>query len=211
MRHLKVGVTGGIGSGKSTICSIFEHLGVPVYNADNRAKWLMHHDKELREKLKEAFGWDTFDKQGNLDRTYLAKIVFNSPSKLKKLNSLVHPAVFIDYQKWVVANKEAGHKYSVKEAALLIEAGSYKDLDKLVVVTCPIDIRLERIAKRDNARKEDVLKRINNQISDKERLLKADYVVKNASGFSLIKQVLELHKEFLSLSAMDYASNSLHA
>jgi dephospho-CoA kinase len=78
-------------------------------------------------------------------------------------------------------------------------------------VTCPIDIRLERIAKRDNARKEDVLKRINNQISDKERLLKADYVVKNASGFSLIKQVLELHKEFLSLSAMDYASNSLHA
>ncbi len=194
--HLKIGVTGGIGSGKSTVCSIFEHLGVPVYNADNRAKQLMAEDEELKKKLRLAFGCDVYDKNDELDRAYLSKIVFNNPPQLRILNHIVHPAVFDDYALCVKAQMDAGHPYSVKEAALLVEAESYKELDKLIVVTCPIDTRLERITKRDGIRREEVLKRIENQLSDKDRLQHADYVVKNATNFSLIKQVLLLHKEF---------------
>jgi len=195
--HLKIGVTGGIGSGKTTVCSIFEHLGIPVYNADNRAKQLMQEDDELKKKLRLAFGWDVYTKDDVLDRAYLAKIVFNNPPQLRILNQIVHPAVFQDYAKWVEEQASLGHPYSVKEAALLIEAKSYKELDKIIVVTCPIDIRLERITKRDGIRREEVLKRIDNQLSDRDRLKHADYVIKNSTNFSLIRQVLTLHQEFL--------------
>ena len=190
-------MTGGIGSGKSTLCSIFEHLGVPVYNADNRAKQLMAEDEELKKKLRLAFGWDVYNKDDELDREYLAKIVFNNPPQLRILNHIVHPAVFEDYAAWVEKQIKAGHPYSIKEAALLVEAESYKELDKLIVVTCPIDIRLERITKRDGIRREEVLKRIENQLSDKDRLQHADYVVKNATNYSLIKQALQLHNTFI--------------
>ena len=199
-RHLKIGVTGGIGSGKTTVCSIFEHLGAPIYNADNRAKQLMQVDEDLKKKLRLAFGWDVYDKEDKLDREYLAKIVFNNPPQLRILNQIVHPAVFDDYAAWVKEQEEKGAPYSVKEAALLVEAQSYKKLDKLIVVTCPIDTRLERIMKRDNIRREEVLKRIENQLSDKDRLDHADYVIKNAPSFSLIEQVLELHKTFVNES-----------
>jgi dephospho-CoA kinase len=195
-KHLKIGVTGGIGSGKSTVCSIFEHLGVPVYNADNRAKQLMSESEELKKKLRLAFGWDVYDKDDNLDREYLSKIVFNNPPQLRILNHIVHPAVFEDYAEWVKLQEVEGHPYSVKEAALLIEAESYKELDKLIVVTCPIDIRLERITKRDGIRREEVLKRIENQLSDKDRLEHADHIIKNSTNFSLVKQVVKLHKTF---------------
>lgn len=198
-RHLKIGVTGGIGSGKSTVCSIFSHLGVPVYDADNRAKQLMHENEDLQKDLRQSFGWDVYTKEGILDRAYLSKIVFNNAAQLKILNGIVHPAVFDDYNKWVREQAEAGHLYSVKEAALLIESGSFQSLDKLIVVTCPIDIRLERITKRDHIRKEDVLKRIDNQISDKDRLQYADYVIKNSTNISLIKQVIALHHQFLKM------------
>ncbi|MBO6515862.1 MAG: dephospho-CoA kinase [Bacteroidia bacterium] len=196
-KHLKIGITGGIGSGKTTVCSIFEHLGVPVYNADVRAKQLMQESEDLRKKLRLAFGWDVYNKNDELDRAYLAKIVFNNPPQLRILNQIVHPAVFDDYASWVSEQAAAGHPYSVKEAALLIEAKSYKELDKLIVVTCPIDIRLERITKRDGIRREEVLKRIENQLSDKDRLKHADHVIKNSTNFSLIKQVLTLHRSFL--------------
>ncbi len=197
-KHLKIGVTGGIGSGKSTVCRIFEHLGAPIYNADNRAKQLMSENEDLKKKLRLAFGWDVYDKNDELDREYLSKIVFNNPPQLRILNQIVHPAVFEDYASWVQKQCKDNHPYSVKEAALLVEAESYKELDKLIVVTSPIDIRLERITKRDGIRREEVLKRIENQLSDKDRLVHADYVIKNATNFSLIEQVLELHKTFIS-------------
>jgi len=199
IQYLRVGVTGGIGSGKSTVCSIFSYLGIPVYNADNRAKQLMQEDQDLKKKLRQAFGWDVYTKDASLDRAYLAKIVFNNPAQLKILNAIVHPAVFEDYSKWSVEQAEAGHLYSIKEAALLIESKSYKGLDKLIVVTCPIDIRLERITKRDHIRKEEVLKRIENQLSDKDRLEYADHIIKNSTQFSLIKQVVQLHRQFVEL------------
>ena len=162
----------------------------------------MAEDEELKKKLRLAFGWDVYDKNDELDRAYLSKIVFNNPPQLRILNHIVHPAVFEDYAQWVKKQMDAGHPYSVKEAALLVEAESYKELDKLIVVTCPLYTRLERITKRDGIRREEVLKRIENQLSDKDRLQHADYVVKNATNFSLIKQVLLLHKEFsLKLSS----------
>ncbi|MCB9263295.1 MAG: dephospho-CoA kinase [Flavobacteriales bacterium] len=197
INYLKIGITGGIGSGKSTVCNIFSHLGIPVYNADNRAKQLMHEDETLKKNIRLAFGWDAYNKEGELDRAYLSKLVFNNPAQLKILNQIVHPAVFNDYENWSKKQEEAGHPYSIKEAALLIEAQSYKNLDKLIVVTSPIDVRLDRITKRDNLRREEVLKRIENQLSDKERLKHADFVIKNSSSFSLIKQVLKLHALFL--------------
>jgi dephospho-CoA kinase len=179
------------------VCSIFSHLGVPIYYADNRAKQLMLESEVLRKKLRQAFGWDVYTKEGELDRAYLSKIVFNNSVQLQILNGIVHPSVFDDYEKWVEQQILEGFSYSIKEAALLIESGSSKKMDKLIVVTCPIDIRLERIIKRDHLRKEEVLKRIDNQISDLERLKHADHIIKNSTNFSLIKQVLVLHNQFI--------------
>jgi len=200
-RHIKVGITGGIGAGKSTVCKIFEQLGVPIYYADVRAKELMQESNTLRENIRQAFGWDAYDKKGILNRPYLAKIVFNDPRQLQILNQIVHPAVFDDYHSWVSQRANHGNPYSIKEAALLIESGSYKELDQIIVVTCPIDLRIERIMKRDHIRREEVLKRMENQLSDKERLDKTDHVLQNGTDSSLIKQVLELHREFLKLHA----------
>lgn len=206
-RHIKVGITGGIGAGKSTVCKIFEQLGVPIYNADVRAKELMQESNTLRENIRTAFGWDSYDKMGALNRQYLAKIVFNDPKQLKILNQIVHPAVFEDFHGWVNERSAEGHPYSIKEAALLIESGSYRKLDQIIVVTCPIDLRIERIMKRDHIRREEVLKRMENQLSDKERLDKADHLLQNGTDSSLIKQVLELHREFLKLHSQTQSAH----
>lgn len=195
--HLKIGITGGIGVGKSTVCRIFERLNVPVYHADDRAKFLMNNEKSIIKKVRDAFGWDAYDRNDQLNRPYLAKIVFNNPGKLNILNGIVHPAVLADYEQWVLAQVE--HPYSLKEAAIMFETDSYKQLDKIIVVTCPINTRIERIMKRDHMKQEEVLKRIENQITDKERLEKADYVIKNDGGHSLIKQCLSIHQEILEI------------
>lgn len=199
-RHIKAGITGGIGAGKSTVCRIFEHFGTPVYYADQRAKDLMNSDPELKRKIRQAFGWDTYDKNEKLDRQYLAKIVFNNPRLLAILNHIVHPAVFEDYKVWVKKKAREGHAYSIKEAALMFETESYRQLDKIIVVTSPIDVRIVRIMKRDHMKREEVLKRMKNQVSDKERMAKADYVIRNSGDFSLIEQSLDIHHELILLS-----------
>lgn len=201
MAHLKVGITGGIGSGKTTACNLFAELGVPIYNADDRAKELMGENATLKKNIRQAFGWDSYDKNDQLNRAYLAKIVFNNPQQLKILNAIVHPAVFEDYEKWIKEQSEAKAPYSIKEAALMVESGSYEKLDKLIVVTAPIDIRLERTMKRDHMKREEVLKRMQNQLSDKARLEKADYVLKNSDNFSMEEQIADLHNELLALSS----------
>lgn len=197
MQHLRIGITGGIGVGKSTVCEIFKRLGVPVYNADSRAKFLMQNDQELVKAIKDAFGWDAYLKDQQLNREYLAKIVFNNQSKLEQLNALVHPRVGDDYLQWTEENEDK--PYSLKEAALLFESKSYKNLHKIIVVTCPINIRIDRIIKRDHVKREDVLKRINNQMTDKERLEKADYVIFNDGKRSLIEQAIDIHHKILEL------------
>ena len=201
MQHLRIGITGGMGVGKTTVCSIFERIGVPVYNADVRAKHLMQHETSVIQQIKEEFGWDAYNRKDELDREYLAKVVFNNSERLKKLNAIVHPAVYQDYEDWV--NRNQHHIYSLKEAALLFESGSYKRLHKVIVVTCPIETRIERIVKRDHVRKEDVLKRIQNQTTDKFRLQHADYVIYNDGKRSLIEQGLHIHQQILALQDGD--------
>lgn len=199
-KHIKVGITGGIGAGKSTVCRIFEKFGTPVYYADQRAKKLMNSDPVLKKKIRQAFGWDTYDKNGKLDRHYLAKIVFNNQKLLSALNHIVHPAVLEDYQIWVKRCAYDGYPYSIKEAALMFETESYKQLDRIIVVTSPIDMRIERIMKRDHMKREEVLKRMKNQVSDRERLEKADYVIRNSGEFSLIEQSLAIHRDLIRIS-----------
>lgn len=198
--HLKVGITGGIGVGKSTVCSIFSQFGIPVYNADIRAKQLMHESPDLKRSIRQAFGWDTYDKNDQLNRAYLAKIVFNDPQQLNILNAIVHPAVFKDYNTWVEKMAKADFPYSIKEAALMFETDSHRQMDKIIVVTSPINTRLDRIMRRDHMKREEVLKRIEHQLSDKERLERADYVIKNSGKESLILQCLHLHHEIMELT-----------
>jgi dephospho-CoA kinase len=197
MQHLRIGITGGMGAGKSTVCQIFERIGVPIYNADIRAKWLMNNDSELKKAIQANFGWDSYTRKDELNTGYLAKIVFNNPEKLELLNSLVHPSVKNDYEQWTIEHRN--EPYSLKEAALLFESLSYKSLHKVIVVTCPIETRLERIMKRDHVKREDVLKRIQNQTTDKERLSKADYVIYNDGVRSLIEQALTIHHDILEI------------
>lgn len=193
---IKVGLTGGIGSGKTHIAGLFLKLNIPVYNSDNRGKYLMSNDEAVKKQLIDAFGPETFCK-GELNRNFLAKQVFNDSSKLTTINQIVHPAVKIDYENWLHTN--SNKPYTIKEAAILIESGAYKDCDKLIVVTAPLDVRIKRIEKRDNMTPDEINSRIAKQISDEERLKYANYVVNNDGIMLVDKQIIEIHKQLLKL------------
>ncbi|MBT6236459.1 dephospho-CoA kinase [Bacteroidia bacterium] len=197
MQHLRIGITGGIGAGKSTICKIFGRLGVPIYDADTRAKWLMHNDKDIKQAITDSFGWDSYTRKDELNKEYLAKVVFNNEEKLKVLNGIVHPAVKNDYQTWTLEYKE--EPYSIKEAALLFESDAYLNLHKVIVVNSPIETRIERIMKRDHVKREDILKRIENQTTDRERMSRADWVIYNDGVNSLISQAMDVHHNILKM------------
>ncbi len=188
-----IGITGGIGSGKTTTCEVFQELGVPVYFADLRARELMTSSQELKEKIIQVFGNQAYD-GGKLNRAYLAQQVFNSKEKLSVLNGLVHPAVANDFENWVEEQK--GEKYVLKEAAILFESGAYQDVDITVLVIAPESMRLERVMARDGSTKEDVLKRMKNQWTQERKLKLADHIVTNDGTHLLIPQVLELHERF---------------
>jgi dephospho-CoA kinase len=197
MQHLRIGITGGIGSGKSTICKIFKQIGIPIYDADFRAKWIMSNDTALKKAISDNFGWDAYTRKNELNREYLAKVIFNNEEKLDLLNSIVHPAVKNDYEQWTIEHRDK--PYSLKEAALLFESKSYLSLHKVIVVTCPIETRIERIAKRDHVKREDILKRIQNQSTDRQRIEKSDWVIQNDGVNSLIEQVMAIHKQILDI------------
>ena len=192
---LKIGITGGIGSGKTTICTIFELLNIPVYNADIRAKQLMVSEENLIESIKILLGNKSYTEKGELNRPYIANIIFNNIRKLGKLNSLVHPAVKTDFEKWASTQES---KYVIKEAALLFEAGSYKDLDFNILVSAPLEIRISRVMKRDNTDRESIIARVNNQMAEGDKIKLADYYINNDGNHSLINQILDLHELFLS-------------
>tara|TARA_Y100000768_G_scaffold351591_1_gene302614 strand:+ start:97 stop:690 length:594 start_codon:yes stop_codon:yes gene_type:complete len=173
---IKVGLTGGIGSGKSTVSKILISKGFSVYNSDNRAKWLMNNNDNLKSNIISIFGNKAYVK-GSLNRKYLSAKVFNDSLKLKALNNLVHPLVAIDFKNWLLNQKSKDFVF--KEAAILIESGAYKEMDKIIVVSCPENIRLERVLKRDGNSPELVKKRMQNQISETEKINHADFVVKN--------------------------------
>lgn len=196
---LRIGITGGIGSGKTTVCKIFETLHIPIYYADDRAKWLMVNSPALKNGILQLFGDKAYSSEGVLNRAHIGSIAFSSPAKLQKLNALVHPAVFVDGENWQQEQLALGAPYTLKEAALIYETGSYKTLDKVIVVTAPEDLRIERVMKRDGLTAEEVKDRIARQLPEEEKVEKADFVIQNDGTHSLIKQVLSIHQELLAL------------
>ena len=194
---LKVGITGGIGSGKTTACKMFEQLGIPVYYADERAKFLMQHEHYLIDEIKKNFGEDVYE-NGKLNRKVLADKVFNNKPLLMILNSLVHPAVFHDNEQWAEEQRVKLVPYILKEAALLIESGSSKKLDKLIVVTAPLDLRMKRVSERDQTSIEEVMARVRNQMAEEEKVKLADFVIHNNKDTAhLQKQVEKIHQSLL--------------
>jgi dephospho-CoA kinase len=195
-KPLQIGITGGIGSGKSLICRIFLSLGTPIYDADSHAKNLMTTDGILVDQIKKEFGTLSYDEKGSLNRKYLSEAVFNDEEKLRKLNSLVHPRVAVDYDRWLAGIK--GKTYVIKEAALLFESGSSKSLDKIILVTAPEEMRVTRVMKRDPHRtRAEVQKIIGNQMTEEEKLKRADIVIRNNETELVVPQVLKLHEQWV--------------
>ncbi|MCZ2458829.1 MAG: dephospho-CoA kinase [Chitinophagales bacterium] len=194
---LRIGLTGGIGSGKSMVSRIFELMGVPVYDADDAAKRLMNRDEELKKAIKENFGEEIY-KEGRLDRKLLASIVFNDPRKLELLNSLVHPATIRDAESWV---EKQSAPYIIKEAAIMFESGVNKMMDYVVGVSAPEELRIERVMKRDGVSRKEVLRRMQRQMDEDKKMNLCDFFLVNDEKQLLIPQVLELHQKLLKLSA----------
>lgn len=191
---LKVGVTGGIGSGKSIVCRIFNLLGVPVYNADLAARSLMENDPQIRSRLIEAFGVETYTSAGKLNRGYLAKAVFDNAGQLKRLNSIVHPAVFRDAEKWF---SQQTFPYAIKEAALIFETGGEKDLDLVITVTAPVKLRLKRVHQRDGISYLEIQDRMKNQLPEIDKVKRSDIIIRNNGRGSLVEQVWRTHQKIL--------------
>lgn len=196
---IKIGITGGIGSGKTTVCKVFEILGIPVFYADTVAKDIMVTDPLLIEGILNAFGSESFTAAGALNNKHIAKIVFNDKYELARLNALVHPAVFRAFDQWLAA-VPAGTPYILKEAALLFESGSYKLCDKSILVTAPYITRLQRVMERDNSTQEQVQARMDKQMSDEEKMKMSDFRLLNDENQSVVLQVLQLHHQFLNLT-----------
>ena len=193
---LKIGLTGGIGSGKTTVAKIFEQLGTPVYYADMRAKSIIEEDEMVRNAIISNFGEQSFV-DGKYNRSYISSIVFNDAEKLLQLNQIVHPAAIADAAEWM---KKQNAPYIIKEAALLFESGSHKHLDKIIGVTSPTHLRMKRTASRDQISEEEVMKKIALQMPNEEKMAKCDYIVTNNEKELILPQVLKLHEAFISLS-----------
>lgn len=193
---LKIGITGGIGSGKTTVSHLFEVLGAPVFYADDEGKKVMVNDSLLKRAIQESFGADAYFTDGTLNRKYLAGIVFNNEIRLSQLNSLVHPAVFRAFDEWADSFKNV--PYLMKEAALLFESGSYKMCDYTILVTAPIEIRIARVMRRDGVSREQVENRNVTQLTEAQKLPMADFVIRNGENDLLIPQVMALHQRFIA-------------
>ena len=190
---LKVGVTGGIGSGKSTIAEVFMQLGIPVYPSDIRAKELMSEDFELRRAIVDLFGNEAYASE-NLNRAFIASKVFSDQTLLLKLNELVHPAVKKDFDLWCSDQNAA---YVLKEAAILIETGAYKAMDRMILVTAPSELKIQRVQNRDAVTRDEVFARMNRQWSDERKEEFADFVIHNDNHTMVLEQVLDIHKRLM--------------
>ncbi len=190
-----IGLTGGIGSGKSTIAKFFSELGTPVYIADSEAKKIMDYPETIRE-VQAIFDENVIDKNQKLDRKKIASIVFNNPEKLKELNTVIHPKVNEDFKNWLEQYK--AYTYIIKEVAIIFETQSEKQFDKIILVTAPEKLRIERVIKRDNVSEKEVLERMKNQLSDTEKIAKSDFVITNIDLKSSKKEVKKLHKLLIS-------------
>ncbi|OMQ13268.1 dephospho-CoA kinase [[Flexibacter] sp. ATCC 35103] len=185
-----IGLTGGIGSGKTTIANYFAEMGIPVYIADDAAKKVMQ-SANIIQQIKIAFGDSLFENE-NLNRAKLAEIVFNNADKLAELNSIVHPAVKKDFELWLLENKK--HEYVIYEAAILFESGRYKECDVIITVTAPEEIRIERVVKRDNTTREQVLSRMKMQWNDEKRISLSNFVINNSNLKIAKEEVVKILK-----------------
>jgi len=193
---LRVGVTGGIGSGKSTVAGIFKVLGIPVFDADAAAKNIMNEDETLKEKITATFGEASYQ-NGLLNRKYIANIVFNDAFKLEQLNALVHPATIAAAERWMLQQHTA---YAIKEAALFFETGSSAGIDVIIGVFAPLALRIQRVMERDGVGRQEVLTRMGRQIDDEIKKLLCDYIITNDEQQMLLPQVLHLHEQLLKLA-----------
>ncbi len=194
-----VGLTGGIGAGKTTVAKLFESLHIPIYYADVRAKALYTEDPSLKLAVIDLVGERAYLSDGSLDRSFLAAQVFSDKHLLDGLNGLVHPAVARDFEKWYEKHQKA--PYVLREAAILFESGAYRDCSFVINVSAPVDVRIQRVIVRDNSEAEAVKERMANQWTEEQRLMHADFVIHNDGSESLIEQVLEIHRTLLVSAA----------
>lgn len=192
---IKVGITGGIGTGKSFVSKVFKTLGIPFYDADQEAKLIMVKDENVRRALVTTFGPETYFSDGTLNRSHLSSQVFNDSEKLALLNSIVHPAVIQAGIDW--SNRQTA-PYSLKEAALLYESGSYKNLDYTILVTAPEELRIQRVMQRDGSTRDEVINRMQKQMPEEEKLQYADFIIHNDGILPLLPQVLAIHHALLN-------------
>ena len=193
---MKIGVTGGIGSGKTSVCKVFNVLGIPVFSADKDARKIMDSDEDIIDKVKIIAGEDVYS-TGTLDRMELARLIFNNKNLLKEINRVVHPVVFDHFKIWV---KSVSAPYVIMEAAILIESGASELVDRIVTIVAPVEERIERVVRRNNLTREQVLERINNQMTDEEKIRLSDYVIYNSEHEMIIPSILKIHEEILSLT-----------
>lgn len=191
---LRLGITGGIGSGKSTVCEIFGRLGVPVYNADSRAKWLAENDPGLRQAITAEFGEESF-KDGLYNRPYISSIVFGDARRLLALNDIIHPVVFADWADFCA--KHSQHAYVIKEAAIMFETESARTVDKIVLVHAPEELRIARLMQRDGSDEAAIRQKMERQMPEEERLKLTELIIYNDNEHSLVEQVMALHKRIL--------------
>lgn len=188
---LKVGITGGIGSGKSIVCQVFATLGIPVFNADDAARFLMDDDAALKANIQSLLGEDVY-RNGILDRAKVAGIVFREPEKLKALNALVHPATIAYSKTWMQKQEST---YVIKEAAIFFESGSYQEMDIMIGVFAPTELRISRAMERSKASRNEILQRISQQMDEAEKMNRCDYVIRNDEVCAVIPQVLSIHEK----------------
>lgn len=191
---IKVAITGGIGSGKTTVCRIFNLLGIPVFNADLEAKIIMESDSELKKSLIDFLGKDIYLENGTLDRKKMAAIIFNDKLALRKVNSIVHPAVHRYFKQWAEIQTSP---YVIEETAIVFEIGGISNFDFIVVVTAPLDEKINRVMHRDGSTREQVLERMKNQWSDKEKMKQAHHIIYGGDEQLIIPQVIEIHKNII--------------
>jgi dephospho-CoA kinase len=190
---LKLGVTGGIGAGKTSVCRVFSVLGIPVFSADTEAREVMDIDTGIILRINTIVGKDLYI-NGSLDRAELAKLIFNNNRLLEKINSLVHPVVFSRFREW---EKKQSAPYVIMEAAILFESGASKVVDRILTVVAPMEERVGRVIHRSNLTREQVMERMRNQMSDSERISQSDYTIHNSENDMIIPAVLDIHEDIL--------------
>jgi dephospho-CoA kinase len=191
---MKLGITGGIGSGKTSVCKVFNVLGIPVFSADPEAQRIMSADKNIINGINKIAGKDLYT-DGNLDRMQLASLIFNSPGILRKVNTLVHPVVFENFIIWAESQSTP---YVIMEAAILFESGASNLVDRVATVYAPVEERVARVTRRNRLTKEQVMDRIRNQMDDKTRMKMSDYVINNSENEMIIPVILKIHEDLLN-------------